>query len=396
MYLERSSWAFIDNLTIVSSGLFILWYTKIMIIKSHFGAVLLIFLLAGCAGLDMKDDSPQPGVEAAAETIPLLREYAPPVDLEFQGGGFSLPAAAPGVGAITRNQEDPLTSLAEDAKRAVAESFRRAYVEGLLRGLTLEGTLGGDLVHSWPPAAALSPAQNWRSRETAPNSWGMPSLVLAIRGAVDGAVHIVRGGILDRYGQSGGRDRANGVAGYGAPLGEEFLYRDGIAQWFEHGLIRVDAAGRAFFEAGPPPAPPPDSAGRYAGEDETIGAHFQQALRRAAYSNLPDLDADGPVWRLGIPETRVMPAGTLYYQTFNRGSVLLLLSHFPNIPLQTRTVSGPFLDAFLGNSAEADLEGRLLWALASYGFPLTDAYPALNHGSYREAQRFTRGWMLRR
>jgi hypothetical protein len=40
------------------------------------------------------------------------------------------------------------------------------------------------------PAEPLSLAQNWRSRETAPNSWGIPSLVLAVR--------LLRG--IDRYG----------------------------------------------------------------------------------------------------------------------------------------------------------------------------------------------------
>jgi hypothetical protein len=365
-----------------------------MIIERHFGPALLIFLLAGCAGLEVREAALQSGAGTTAERIPLARDYAFPANLEFQPGGYSLPAADPGVGSITREQEDPLASLAEDEKRAVTESFRRAYVEGLLRGLSLEGTLGGDLVHTWPPDTALSLAQNWRSREAAPTSWGIPSLVLAIRGMGGGDARIVQGGILDQYGKSGGRDRSNGVAGYGAPLGEEFLHRDGVAQWFERGLIRVDAAGRTFFEAAALPPLPQDTAGRYAGDDGSIGEHFQRAWLRGMYSNLPPLLADDPVRRLDIQETGTLPAATLYIQTFNRGSVLLLLPDAPDIPFQTRILAGPFLDAFLSDGPEADLAARLLQGLARYGLPLTDAYPSPDAGAYRETQRFTKGWMM--
>jgi hypothetical protein len=364
-----------------------------MIIKRHSAA--LVFLLAGCAEMRAKQDFPQPDAETAEELIPLLRDYAFPADMEFQPVGFPLSAAAPGVGSITREPEDPLASLGEDGKRAVAESFRNAYREALLRGLPLTGTLGGDLVHSWPPDAPLALAQNWRSRETAPTSWGIPSLVLAIRGMGRGDAHIVRGGILDQYGKSGGRDRANGVAGYGAPLGEEFLYRDGVAQWFDHGLIRADAAGRGFFEPGEPPALPPDAAGDYAGDNGAIGEHFRRARRRGIYANLPDLRADAPARRLDTPEDRSSPARTLYFQTFNQGSVLLLLTQAPDIPLQTRIVAGAFLEAFLSDASEAGFTGRLLRGVARYGLPLTDAYPEPDGGPRREAQRFTRGTLRR-
>ncbi|MDR3123376.1 MAG: hypothetical protein LBU16_06310 [Treponema sp.] len=340
----------------------------------------------------MRQDAYQSGAETAAVTTPLLREYVFPADLEFEPGGFSPPAAPPGVGSITREQGDPLASLTEDEKRAAAESFRGAYVEGLLRGLPLEGTLGGDLVHSWPPDEPLGLAQNWRSRETASNSWGMPSLVLAIRGRESGNALIVRGGILDQYGKSGGRDRANGIAGYGAPLGEEFLYRDGIAQWFERGLIRVDAMGRGFFEPLDLPALPPDGGGHYVGEDGIIEEHFRRALRRGVYSNLPELRADDPALRLDIPANETTSGGTLYYQTFNQGSVLLLLPRIPDFPFQARIIAGAFLQAFLSAGPAGDLYRRLLQGLERYGPPLTDAYPA--PGGDGEAQRFARGTMV--
>jgi hypothetical protein len=133
------------------------------------------------------------------------------------------------------------------------------------------------------------------------------------------------------------------------------------------------------------------SPGRYVYEDEGLGEHFQQALRWAVYSALPDLGADGPVWRMDIPETRFRLAGTLYYQSFNRGSVLLLFPRFPDFPFQTRIVAGLFLEAFLAEPPGGDLGERLFQGLAHYGFPLTDAYPTLSEGAYREEQRFTRG-----
>jgi hypothetical protein len=367
-----------------------------MIIKRHFGPAALVFLLAGCAGQGAARQEPPPsGGVAEAETVPLLRDHRFPPGLEFRPGTFSPPAVAPGVGEITREREDPLTRLGEDAKRAVTESFREAWRGGLLRGLPLEGTLGGDLVHSWPPEEPLSLAQNWRSLETAPNSWGIPSLVLAVRGAGGGETRILRGGILDRYGRSGGRDRANGVAGYGAPLGEEFLYGDGVAQWFERGLIRADAAGGTFFEAGELPPLPRNTAGGYPGDDGTVGEQFERAWLRGMYSNLPALIADAPVRRLDTGATGDLPAGTLYLQTFNRGSVLLLLPDFPGIPFQARIIAGPFLDALLSEGPEADLALRLRRGLSRYGLPLTDACPEPAGDAWSETQRFTRGWMTR-
>jgi hypothetical protein len=224
----------------------------------------------------------------------------------------------------------------------------------------------------------------------------MPTLVLAVRGAKSDEAHIIRGGILDRYGKSGGRDRLNGVAGYGAPLGGEFLHRDGIAQWFEHGLIRVDASGRGFFEEAEPPALSPDRPGDYAGVDETIWQRFQQARRRGRHLNLPDPRADHPLGRLEIPATETLSGGTLYFQTFNNGKILALLPQVPDFPFRARIIAGPFLEAFLSGASSADLEGRLLGGLATYGLPLTDPYPAPDAGAHRETQRFARGRMALR
>jgi hypothetical protein len=38
--------------------------------------------------------------------------------------------------------------------------------------------------------------------------------------------------------------------------------------------------------------------------------------------------------------------------------------------------------------------GALLKGLALYGIPLTDEVPRYEAGTYRRAQRFSRGWMI--
>ena len=166
-----------------------------MIIKSLFGSVLLtallpLLLLAGCAGLSASKDTSQeegdpPGdAETLSRlgTTPAFLERPLPAGMEFIPAPLSWPAIAPGIGFVTREREDPVTKLNEDEMKALTESFRTAYIEGRLRDQSLEGVLGCDFIHSWPPAAPLCRVQNWRDRDGAPNTWGIPSLVLAIRG----------------------------------------------------------------------------------------------------------------------------------------------------------------------------------------------------------------------
>jgi hypothetical protein len=401
-----------------------------MIIKRHLGPALLTLLLAGCAGLNNTKQASGKNIEedeknlAEMEQVPLLREYHIPEGMVFLSASFSWPAVTPGVGVITREQNDPGASLNENEKTTLTESFRAAYIEGQLRQSSLEGVLGGDFVHGWPPVAPLSWVQNWRDRNSSPSTWGIPSLVLAIRGIKGNAVFIVRGAILNMYGRSRGINGANGIAGYGAPLGGEFLYNGGIAQWFEYGLIHVDAAGTAAFIPGKPPISGeepsiPEAVGYFTGNDRVIRDDFQQAWRRGMNSNLPALNPDGPVRRIDLSEKPwEVPAdsGTiridaLYFQSFNQGSVLFLLAQSRDTPFQTRIIAGPFLDAFLagkdnplpgtGTSSASipatvssrGLTGALLQGLDLYGIPLTDAYPVLAGGTYKEIQRFSRGRM---
>jgi hypothetical protein len=410
-----------------------------MIIKSRFGSVLLILLLAGCAGLNTSKGTSQgdekPPMEAAPPlaTIPALPERPIPAGMEFIPAPLSWPAIAPGVGIVTRERADPLTKLSEAEMNALTESFRTAYIEECLRHPSLEGVLGGDFIHSWPTAAPLCRVQNWRdpSRAETPTTWGIPSLVLAIQSMGGNRVFTVRGAILNLYGKSAGRNGANGAAGYGAPLGDEFRYKDGIAQRFEYGLIYVDSAGKGGFTPGAAPAAleaVPETLG-----GTSTGADFREAWKRGMNSGLPPLKADGPALRLDFSGTPweipvdtaaagTIPITALYYQSFNRGGVLFLLAQTTagsaqtfGTDFHTRIITGPFLDAFLTGRdhplpgadgpplfipqpgvpglrpEDAPFHEAVLQGLTRYGLPLTDAVPSGD--TFRETQRFSRGWM---
>ncbi|GHV75869.1 hypothetical protein AGMMS49942_06900 [Spirochaetia bacterium] len=412
-----------------------------MIIKSlpnRFGPVLLTALLplllsAGCAGVNASKGA-SPGNEKLAvpplETIPALPERPLPAGMEFIPTPLSWPAIAPGVGMVTRERADPLTKLGEAEINALTESFRTAYIEERFRNPSLDGVLGGDFIHSWPTTAPLGRVQNWRDRDPSlaetPNTWGIPSLILAIRSMEGNRVFTVRGAILNIYGKSAGRSGANGIAGYGAPEGDEFRYKGGIAQRFEYGLIYVGPDGKGGFIPGAAPA-------ALEALPETLGgtsteADFREAWKRGRNSGLPPLNADGPALRLDFTGTPweipvdtaaagTIPIRALYYQSFNRGSVLFLLAQVPDF--HTRIIAGPFLDAFLSGRdhplpgadapplfipqpgvpglrpEDAPFHEAVLRGLARYGLPLTDAVPSGegNGSPFRETQRFSQGWM---
>jgi hypothetical protein len=202
--------------------------------------------VAAEGGLPDAGGSPE-GREAPADSGSSPGEQPLSPEEETLRALFSAFEAAPGVGIFTRDPRDPAQGLEAEEREGISLSFRAAYAEALGRGFPLEGVLGGDRVHAWPAGSALAWVQNWKTAEAYPNSWGLPDLVLAIRGFDAARVFIVRGAVLDLYGKSGGRGGANGVAGYGPPLSDEFPYGEGIAQRFGKGLITVDAAGHAAF-----------------------------------------------------------------------------------------------------------------------------------------------------
>jgi hypothetical protein len=383
---------------------------------------------------------------------------APPLD-----GGLSFIAAAPpafqaalGVGLLAQGQGEGGAVLDDLEKNRLTAAFRNAYIDGLLRGIPLAGVLGGDLVHLWPPAAPLTRVQNWRTGEPRPNSWGIPSLVLAAEGLTVPGVFIIRGPVLDAYGKSAGLRGANGAAGYGSPRGDDFFYQGGLAQRFDHGLIAAGSGGRSRFfpEENPAPEIPP---GTGAFSDPAIEQAFRSAWTAGTARNLPPLEPDAPVrhidfsaqpWVLspgvawGEEEFSLVIRG-IYYQTFGRGEALLILVDpvppsppegqpassplawsFPPYP---RIITSPFLEALLaapdqrlpgaqgltpdslpsGYERGGDEAARLLMGgISLYGVPLSNALALENlpedgekaasgAGGWREAQRFSRGWLVR-
>jgi hypothetical protein len=331
-------------------------------------------------------------------------------DLVFIPADPPAPVPAPGVGTISRETKAPGFSLAGEAGAALQDAFRAAYVDGLFRGLPLAGVLGGDKVHGWPDTNPSGWVQNWRSAMPAANSWGIPSLILAIQG-VDASlqtsrkrVFIVDGEILNYYGTSAGIDGANGDIGYGSPRGEKFFYNNGIAQRFDRGLIVIDEDGKGSFLPEEPPSAglePPPELGIFpeAPLNEKIRDAFLTAWTMALDRNVEAMVPDGPGQYLSGFSRNPVSSNTrelkgLYIQTFNGRGALLILPEAPGVPLHARFLGSPFLDAFIP-PGEDDFVPQLMEGISVYGFPLTDPLPyrAGEDSAQQEAQRFSGGWL---
>jgi hypothetical protein len=412
-----------------------------------FLAIPLLFVPAAffpsCAGTGPRQEAetgvPSPGADRAA-ALPGVDFSSP---LRFVPD--SLPGLRPalGVGLVTREQRDLGGALAAEERDRLSGGFRDAYVEGLLRGLPLEGALGGDMVHGWPAAAPLAWVQNWRSAGNFPNSWAIPTLVLAVQGLAHDRVFIIQGEMLDAYGKSAGRGGANGVSGYGAPCGGEFFHQEGIAQRFEYGLMTIGGEGTVFIEEAPPStlAEPPEMPGG----DREVRERFRSAWKAAVDRNHSPPPGDlihidfGSPWIITAKgrdgsETAITLRG-IWYQGYAGGGALLLLADAPELPPYPRLLVTPWLDAFLAAPGKrlpgaesldhvsppdyrSGGDGRfirtLLNAVAFYGLPLSDSLPltesvpgageaAAPEGDgapavlrYYEAQRFSKGWMVQK
>jgi hypothetical protein len=282
-------------------------------------------------------------------------------------------------------------------------------MEALLLGLPLVGVLGGDMVHGWPPAAPAAWVQNWHNSEGRFNSWGTPSLVLAVRGLSQDQVFLVQGEILDAYGLSSGLMGANGAAGYGAPCGDEFIFQGDRAQRFDYGIITIDSQNSPAFFPGEPPSAQTDISETVGFIDEEnadprVREVFRSAWRAGINGSLlplqPDTDVlhidfqDNP-WTIpvevtggleggnhGIPgensydsedllwatadfyaesQTGDGTAGTeqvsmvirgIYYQVFGEGGTLFVLADASigedlPFPFHAIIIGSPFLEAFL-------------------------------------------------
>jgi hypothetical protein len=379
--------------------------------------------------------------EDTESVVPDFFEPPEPGDTVFIASTLPPLTAAPGVGSITRERRDRASGLSGAEKEALSASFRDAYIDSILKGLPLAGVLGGDLVHSWPEDAPSGWVQNWQTAEPRPNSWGIPSLILAVqnieiaREMAQDRVCIVQGGMLDFYGKSAGLGGANGDTGYGSPRGDEFLYNGGTAQRFELGVIAVDENGKSTFLPGTPPSEgvsPPPEVGMFASPSPGYGGRerdaFLTAWKMALDKNIEAeavsaaMVPDGPgvyvsfspvsaVGLFGLPPS--VSAKGLYVQTFNQKTAFLVLIDTEDLPFHARLLTPPFLDILLSPEGypipgsgdlpapDADFSGyddftrRLMKGFALYGLPLTDPLSSLpGDAAYRNgAQRFTRGWL---
>ncbi|MDR2029057.1 MAG: hypothetical protein LBP93_05920 [Treponema sp.] len=389
-------------------------------------------ILMGCAGVKPQTVPEPPQTEDAPDAALSFdrQNYTFPGDLRFVPAPFSIPEAAPGVGLVTTEPGDRGAGLNDAEKALLGDSFRAAYLEGLLREDPLMGVLGGDRVHGWPAADPLGWVQNWRSGVNFANSWGIPSLILAVQGITRNRAFVVQGPILDLYGRSAGIDGANGIPGYGYPCGNEFFYEGGRAQRFSLGLITVDGEGQGSFTpqtAPSVPASPPPQLGVFPGGSWALQEDFQSAWNIRMDQNGIAMSPDGPVRRISFSQepwiintdTGPVEIRGVYFQTFEGETEALILPESPDLSFRARLLRGPFLDAFLLASsrllpgAESAKGGRggagipqigaedrfsqaLIQGLSVYGLPLTDPGPRMDEDVLVEAQRFSAGWMIGR
>ena len=380
-----------------------------------------------------------------------------PNGLVFLPAEFPSLPMAPGVGIITKEKRDFAASLSEKERNALSESYRAAYIDSMLQEQPLAGVLGGDMVHGWPEDNPHGWVQNWRSPVQAANSWGLPSLVLAVRGVIHSEmgqdrVFVVQGKVLDQYGKSAGVNYANGSVGYGSPRGHEFVYDGKLAQRFNLGLITVDLQGKSAFIQEEPPSlkiePPPEVGvfksnvgGTVSGSGtldvgQDIKSAFIGAWKIAIDQGLKAMIPDGLGLYLSFPENSWVLTGVetlrgLYIQSFNRRSIVLVLpdlllktddSQSPasqpieaSWPMFPRLIAAPFINLLLDPSKFSppgsenlkpldikfsgadDFSRGLMKGLALYGIPLSDPV-VVKKGEGTEAfwqlnQRFSRGWL---
>ncbi|MDR1319301.1 MAG: hypothetical protein LBJ90_06720 [Treponema sp.] len=391
---------------------------------SFAGAALLAVLFGlSCAGIS----SGSPGTATRAEEqADEAEEPQFPRRIAFVPGEMAfVPASFPGVlsvsgiGLVTREARDLGNALDDEERDLLAASFAEAYMEGVFRGLPLSGVLGGDHVHSWPRSSPLAWVQNWRGSGGRFNSWGVSSLILAVRGLARGRVFLVQGDILDAYGRSSGLMGANGAAGYGAPRGNEFIHQGGVAQRFDFGLIAVDAEGNFVFTPEDPPSVTrsvPESVGLFesGGSVERIRNAFQSAWKTEIDGGLSPAEPDTPLFYLDFNDAPwILPLDSvdfltenqrelseepdsgpperdsslvirgLFYQGFGEGGILFILAEASvelirgdsetsqELPLYSVPLVSPFLEAFL-SAPGVCLSGAE--SLSSHALPAAGQY----------------------
>jgi len=290
------------------------------------------------------------------------------------------PTVHPGVGNVSGDAADRVFALSKPEKSQLTLQFRLAFKAAVLRGVPLTGTLGGDRVHYWSPGkGALSAggfSQNLRNPEGKTNSWGLKELALAVRPIPGRRVFILEGPLLDAYGRGEGLGGANGITGYGAPVGEQYRTMDAVSQRFEYGLLSVGDDGKRSFMTEDAPGAVAESAGLSAsvGRSEASGStglpaeageEFLASWLAAVNSGLPAAVPDAPMF---FAEPKTGSTVSAWVQVYGQGGWALVYPLDGKIPLsRVILIAPPFLEAIIGAASWDD-------AFAEYGIPLGDPY----------------------
>jgi hypothetical protein len=276
--------------------------------------------------------------------------------------------------------------------------------------------------------------QNWRGAVSHFNSWGVDGLVLAIMNTEADKVFTVGGEILDVYGKTSSYSGANGVAGYGQPLTDDFMLKltdytmPVHAQRFENGLIYVDGMGKSVFIAGKAPTGLVEidkMTGFYDTNDiklkQKLKFTFEKALETLINQYEQDIKADGPIqfldfngehWNIKI-EFHTFSLSGAYVQSYEGGLFIVTLpaqtiGDAEAAPLdfsifeEARTIAAPFSGIISGGIRIPSASGLeppplknyaevpdLLKSLALYGIPLTDSFVSIDKLTL--CQRFSNG-----
>ena len=384
-----------------------------------------ITILANC-------NSTVPTVHLPAELF-FISQALPDMDIPAEVGGRS---------------ENP-----EDETGIIRNAFRDAYAEALLRDLNLIGVLGSDRVNPWPETAPESWSQNWTNEESFPNSWGIDNLVLALgkfeplaelseKENAFAYVFSIHGPILDMYGKSAGYHRANGITGYGIPLGEVFYQNGSAVQRFSRGRMIIAPEGSRFsfeddfFSFTIENLEQEEIDREFGGRNIPLDVSNAFIYTWAFFISDKESTSDGPIVKVSFSKPWNIEAGEgfitingFYYKSYNKSHDVLVLIDSEHLPLRAHYLYGSFLKAILsnkplhgmgtqkklGSGTGTGLGRSLADGFAIYGPPLSDPLPLpvskireLSPKSFNdleindnpsdllfmEAQRFARGWIV--
>ncbi|GAB1484784.1 hypothetical protein MASR2M78_36020 [Treponema sp.] len=300
----------------------------------------------------------------------------------FREESAGYPSISASIGLISTDKTDEIRLLSREEAAELKLAFMDAFYAAFWRGDAILSPLGADRVHAWPGNKTLAFVQNWKAEKAFKNSWGLDDLVLAVAPRNIPRVSLVKGPLLNAFGLGEGEGRANGVQGYGAPLTDEYSYKEGRAQRFEKGLLVVEASGNRLFI--PEKAPSEDADIDPAiglSSDTRLSAQFRAAYLVGLNLGLPALSAAGPLRLVPLSPRQGIPVEGVWIQELGSDWALLAPLIAGRV-LRPCILAKPFLSLFLS-------KGSWESSLAFFGVPLSDPFPQES----RVLQRFSQGFM---